>query len=396
MDDRVSNGICSIIKEKLGAIGYRGIWVARPVKLVGNNSDPFEYKSCVADYGTRETIHALCRPGDKGTCWEVSILPPSDYDVRDVAAAMGGAPRQAPPRLPMPSVSKVGAKLTVQDALKKAMDDKRVFVVKVTARMPHGLQVVTDDEFVIRGLIPIEHIDEPYNKANLHKYSQGDTAKACIVEVSDRLNKFSIVAAKAATGSNKMSEVFVDKPNSDGRLPLAGFSRDLDRRMMVIEWLKPLAIKYHPNPIPRDVAINTVISSLIAKYPGTKTVERKSAAAIIGSLVTGSRWLDLSDDESRDFVFTDLGWRTVGDRPVVVIETVDRPPPSAAPPAPATSISPAFRTYMTAVAEMLGLERQIAQFQERKNQIVKWLGDNHTKEIEDQWSVFTERADNEE
>ena len=314
-DASIVKKIRRIVENKFGKMGYSGIWIIKPVKRMSKVQEPFVYKRIYdGDFGARAGIRAVCDGGKEA--WEVSILQPEDYDVLDVVAALGGA---APVAAKLAEEEPVAGpiKPTVVDALRQAMVDGFIFTGKVNSVSKHSLTIILDERYGnVVGIIPLEHLSESYDRDILSKYPRGKAVKVCVIDVSGRLPKFSVVGANISTKSDKVSEMFTGCPDSDGNLRLTGYVKDLNRRFDVLNWLKTLAIEFYPKPMPRDTAIDRVMAGLADKYrarAGATSVDRRAVAGILGSFSKNQElWLEL---EARDFVVTERGWREMGGRP---------------------------------------------------------------------------------
>jgi hypothetical protein len=315
-DASIIKKIRRVIEGKFGKMGYGGIWVIKPIKRINKTQEPFIYKRIYdGDFGARAGIRAVCDGGKEA--WEISILQPEDYDILDVVAALGGASPVVAANKPEESVATDPINPTVADALRKAMADGFVFTGRVNSTSKHSLTVILDECYGnVVGVVPLEHLSGDYDRDILSKYPRGKAIKVCVIDVSGKLPKFSVVGASISTKSDKIGEIFTGVPDSDGNLRLSGYVKDLNRRFDVLNWLKTLASECYPKPMPRDDAIDRVMAGLIGRYharSGKTTVARRVVAVILSSFSKNQElWLELDD---RDFAVTERGWEAMGGKP---------------------------------------------------------------------------------
>jgi len=386
LSDKIVDGLRHAVEEKLSAIGYSGIWVVTPVKHANGRSlhSAFRYKLHKHRCG-RNIIIAVCCCGVTDGCWELSITPPDRYDFMDVVAVLQDKqdepkPVAAPKPAPKPS------KPTILDALCKAQTDGKIFTAIVDGVLGHGLEIRLDDSD-LAGFVPIECLDDKYDAANLERYSTGDRVKVCVADANGgRFPKFSIAAAKLLTGSDNVSHAFTGVPESDGKLRLAGYTKDFDRKIQTLKWIRDLAIITYPDPIPNDTVIDEVITELCKEY-GASIVERKAVAQVIRALSITDKWLRRTGEGSvRGYEVTELGWATVGGEPEGKPEVAT----SAAAQhdgAEGWDMS-LFLAYSAEMAQLMADKRKLEQ---RLLELAEWMGQYPTEiaEIRDRVKVET-------
>lgn len=273
----VAQGICRLLRQNLERAGYRGDWEVIPTLKKGAKCSPFEPKR-IHVQNNRRYIKAYIRPGDRDTCWEVLIAPPDIYAIDDVLCVLSGEHQECEPdNEEEPQVdAAVG----------------QIVLATITGRTSYGFTVSLPDDSA--GVLPIEHIAGKYDKDDLNLHSIGDTVKVQVMEINPL--KVSIMNAVHNTGTGSNSDVFTGQV-VNGRLSLAGYSRDLSRRQKLLQYMEATLTKYANGPMPKDEVIEAVTTELQFEYSIGNTlpeVQKKSVGRIIQSLEKMG-WLEFKD-----------------------------------------------------------------------------------------------------
>ena len=294
-----ANGIVRIIKDRLSEFGYDGVWKVVPATKTGIACQPFTFKRIFNDVHHGMRLEVYCRPGDRDTSWEVAIYPPSNYQIEDVAANLGGSPIDVAPTQP-----KDDSKLAIGQILQ----------AKVERKLEYGL-LVRVLEFDKLATIPLEHIDGSgqYDINILNKYKIGDTIRASIKGVRPKLI-MSILGAQLTTNSDCVADTFTGIPNTDGVLNLGGYSTgssSIERKLQILKWLGEEARSRYPQPIPKSDALLIVSTGLVELY-NAKDVRTRHVGMVIKAL-TREHWIEYGEDT---ITITQTGWDELGGIPI--------------------------------------------------------------------------------
>jgi len=306
--NKVANGIRKIVEDKLGEHEFMGIWQISSLEKTGSNiSNGFKAKR-LAQHGVRWCIKAQVMPGNRDTSWEIGIVPPEDYNERDVFAVI--AEKKSQPK----EQERKQAKPVIPDSISQGS----IYTGVVKRVLEYGIEVHIDLGAV--GFCPLEALSKEFDKNVLKNYKPGNKIRVMVTEIDKGKNTIKLSKNMVDLNNPKATDSFTGLPDQNGHLSLNDYSKNPLRLYFVLECIAEAVKDNDGTYAPKDYALELITSSLCHKY-NAKSVGRLFPVirALESEPVSANqvdKLINYVENEGQiiGYELTDRGWAEVGGR----------------------------------------------------------------------------------
>jgi len=298
-DKPVARGIHRLIRDEFRRHNLIGIWLIKPIKLVGTNSAPLDLRrKHVDEVSGYTTLRFFVRPFGRESCWEVSIAPPDGVDIDEIVELFRGD-------------TKIGVGAATAEDSRAELAVGKIFRGTVTKVLQYGLSLMLEGHDAV-GLLPLEEISPDYDVEVLKKFPVRSKLKVMLQSIDGNKLRFSKIMAEAMT-SERATDVYAGVPDRDGMLRLKGFSESLSRRVQMLSWIGEVACRFDPEPAPKAEVISHIRAQLMVQT-GASEVEAK-AIGTIANKFEAVEWITVQRDAdgiATSYTMTQFGWSELG------------------------------------------------------------------------------------
>lgn len=238
MPSATQKGVMKLLDTELKKCGFTGIWRVAPIHRSKGGRKPFAANRLSKTRGGESSIKIITMLRGPDDTWESDLIPPSDYAVDDVLAALGGTNAKVVPtvaesdRVPDPV-----AKGSSADQLEIGT----IFSGKISSIQSYGAFVDLCDG--VTGLCHIKEWDNNFVSDMNRVAKIGQTVNVMLTKVKDdgrlELSRRSALQCPVDTIINAAEEIqkFEGSLNSAGKLIIRGFVKEIDNVLWLLHIL---------------------------------------------------------------------------------------------------------------------------------------------------------------